>query len=293
MRKQFGVRILSLFLLCGVFVGTAAAQEGSIYSFEGDAALVSKYIWRGQRLTNDWSFQPAMTMSIEGFSFNAWGTLDLKAVNPGDSLPLDTSVTGQNFQPGMDGLKGKFSEIDYTFSYERSFKDVTAGGGMILYTFPERSASLHSTTELYGTVSFDTVPLAPSATLYWDVDETTAAGGSHGVYFLAGASHTFPINHPVFTGLDLSGTISFVNGGFTKYYYSGLDDGGPHDASFTVSLPITINGNLSASPFVTYSGLLGSSIRKSQYQDPREAVRPTGATYADTVWGGASISLSF
>jgi hypothetical protein len=50
--------MLCFALLCG-FTGVAAAQdaEASIYSFSGDAAVVSKYVWRGQRLTNDWSLQ--------------------------------------------------------------------------------------------------------------------------------------------------------------------------------------------------------------------------------------------
>ena len=42
--------------------------------------MVSKYVGRGQRLTNDWSFQPSMTLGVEGFSFNAWGSMDLPSV---------------------------------------------------------------------------------------------------------------------------------------------------------------------------------------------------------------------
>ncbi|HEX4999466.1 MAG TPA: hypothetical protein VFY29_14655 [Terriglobia bacterium] len=286
MIRHFLSRTFLLLMVAGCFVGTAAAQEDSIYSFQGDAAVVSKYIWRGQRLTNDWSLQPAVTMGVGGFSFNAWGTIDLAAVNPGDSLPIGGM--------GADGLKGKFSEIDYTFSYEHAFESVTASGGAIFYTFPERSAALPSTTEVYGKVTLDSVPLTPFAALYVDVDQTNASStGSNGLYVQFGASHSLPLNNDIFESLDISGTISFVNGGFTKYYYGGLDDAGPHDSSFTVALPIKISDNWSATGFVTYSALLGNSIRQSQYQDPRVATKPTGASYADTVWGGFSVSLSF
>ena len=135
---------------------------------------------------------------------------------------------------------------------------------------------------MYWSISFDSAPGGLSATIYVDIDETSSGGGDTGLYFLLGAGHSFAMNHDVFTGLDLSATVGFVNGGFTQFYY-GIDDGGPHDASITASVPIAINDNWSASAFLTYSGLLGDGIRASQFQDPREATRPTGASYADTV----------
>jgi hypothetical protein len=266
-------RTLGLLVMCGLLLGTAAAQEASLYSASADAALVSKYIWRGQRLTNDWSLQPAVAL-------NAWGNMDLTAVNdfnPGDPR----SGSG-------DGLKGKFTEIDYTVSYDYSFDTVSVGAGTIFYTFPERFAS---TTEIYGSISLDTLPLAPSATIYIDVDETSASGDT-GAYFLFGAGHSIALNHDIFSSLDLSGSLGFANAGFTDFYY-GVDEAGAHDASITASLPININDNWSAGVWVTYSGLMGSEKRAAQFQDPREPVRPTGATYADTVWGGFSLNLSF
>jgi hypothetical protein len=179
-------RTLGLLVMCGLLLGTAAAQEASLYSASADAALVSKYIWRGQRLTNDWSLQPAVTLGVGGLALNAWGNMDLTAVNdfnPGDPR----SGSG-------DGLKGKFTEIDYTVSYDYSFDTVSVGAGTIFYTFPERFAS---TTEIYGSISLDTLPLAPSATIYIDVDETSASGDT-GAYFLFGAGHSIALNHDIF-----------------------------------------------------------------------------------------------
>ena len=281
MKTRIWTRTLGLLVLCGCVLGTATAQETSIYSASGDVALVSKYLWRGQRLTNDWSVQPSVTLGIEGFAFNAWATMDMTAVNNYNA--------GDPRAASGDGLQGHFTEIDYTFSYDYSFDTVSVGAGTIFYTFPDRFAT---TTELYGTVSFDTVPLAPNATIYIDVDETSAGGGDTGAYFLLGAGHSFSIDNDVISSFDLSGTFAFANGGFTGFYY-GIDEAGPHDASLTASVPINISDNWSAGAFVTYSGLLGDAIRASQFQDPREPARPTGATLADTVWGGFSLSLSF
>ena len=104
MNSKIVIATLVLVLVIGSFVGTAAAQE---YSFGGDLAVVSKYIWRGQRLTNDWSMQPSMTMAIDGFSFNVWGTMDLMAVNEGTGRLLineNPATTGS----GNNGLQGDF-----------------------------------------------------------------------------------------------------------------------------------------------------------------------------------------
>ncbi len=281
MKAKFVLGIFGLFLLLGSFTGMAVAQDTN-FSAAGDVAVVSKYIWRGQRLTNDGSLQPSMTLGVGGLAFNAWGTVDLTAVNPGDALTI---------MPG-NGLKGKFSEVDYTFSYDRSFSGVSVGTGIIFYTFPERGFSLATTTEIYGSISVDNAPLAPSFTLYVDVDETNAGDGSAGLYFNIAAGHSFGFNNDVFTGLDMGASVAFANGGFTNFYY-GIGAGGAHDASFSINLPMAINDSWSAGAFVTYSGLLGEGIRGAQFGDPRVTSPAGGASYADTVWGGLSLSLSF
>ena len=278
--------------MAACFMTAALAQDASaqsIYSFSGDAGLVSKYVWRGQRLTDDWSLQPSVTVGAGGFSFNVWGTIDLTAVNEGDVLFLPNNPE----TPGASGLKGKFTEVDYTFSFAHSFENVSIDVGTIFYSFPERSASLATTTEIYGGLSFDSVPLAPSATLYVDVDET-GNSGSTGVYFLLGAGHSIPFAHSVFPGVDLSASLAFANGGFTDFYYDN-SMGGAHDVNLTVSLPINLNDNWSASAFFAYSGLL-RQIRDFQYQSPRDIYSGTPGNprdLADTFVGGMTLSLAF
>jgi len=286
-------RMIGLWVVLACAVGTSTAQDVDSFplSFSGDAALVSKYIWRGQRLTNDWSLQPAMTLGVGNFSFNVWGNMDLAAVNPGDTsfIPEDPSAPAGSHS----GLKGKFSEVDYTFSYAQSIEDISIDVGTIFYTFPERSRDLASTTEIYGGVAFDAVPLAPAFTLYIDVDETGNSGDT-GIYFLLSAGHSLPSDHPVFTGLDISGSISFVNEGFGQFYY-GAAETGAHDANITFSVPIVLGENVSAGAFLSYSALL-VGFRDFQFQDPRDVFLGSAgspASYADTVWGGITLNLSF
>ena len=289
MKSKIPVLIAGLIAVWGGFAGTARAQ----YSAGVDTAFVSKYIWRGQRLTNDLSFQPSLTVGAGGFAFNAWGTMDLTVVNPADgiTIPEDpAAIPGDN----DNGLRGQFSEVDYTFSYDHSFENVSLGTGVIFYTFPQRSSSFATTEEIYGSISFDSAPLAPSATLYIDIDETRAGGGNAGIYFLLAAGHSIPTGSDVVTSLDLSASISFANSGFGSFYY-GLEHSGAHDFNFTASVPITISDNWSFSTFITYSALLGD-YRDGAFSDPRtDFLGTSGApsSFANTVWGGITMSLAF
>jgi hypothetical protein len=291
MLKKSRLYLVSAFLFLSSLGATPAAMaQESIYSFSGDVALASKYIWRGQRLTNDWSLQPAATVGIGDFSFNAWGTLDLAAVNEGDALPIPENPAAPE---DANGLNGKFSEIDYTFSYAPSFESVELDFGAIIYTFPERSASLPQTTELYGGVTFGDFMLAPSAKLYIDVDET-GDNGSTGMYFLLSAGHSIPLENERVSGVDLSVWITLVNSGFGEYYY-GESESGFHDFNFTFGVPIALNDAWSMSGFVSYSALLGG-FRDLQYLDPREVYQGTAGEpkdSADTFWGGITLSLAF
>ena len=244
MKRKIAICSLGFLLLFRGFLGSATAQD-STFSASGDAVVVSRYVWRGQRLTNDWSFQPSITLGVGGFSFNAWGSMDLTAVNEGPGLLIPENPLSDP-SDNNEGLRGQFSEIDYTISYAHSFEHVSIDFGSLFYTFPPRSASLAATTEVYGGVSFDSAPGAPSATVYVDVDEAIADGGDPGVYVMIGAEQRIPFGHPNFAGLDLSGSIGFVNRGFTQFYY-GIEESGLHDGSFTLSLPVIFNDNWSFS----------------------------------------------
>ena len=289
LNSRFLSNILLLILL-GCFMPIAVAQDSddSIFSFAGDTAVVSKYIWRGQRLTDDWSHQTGGTVGIGGFSFNVWGNMDLTAVNEGDALKLVN-----NYSDG--GLKGRFTEVDYTFSYSHSLEGspFALDTGAIIYTFPGREASLATTTEIYGSVSADSFG-SPSATIYIDVDESGRGSGTNGIYFLLAAGHSIESSHPNFTGVDFSASVSMVNGGFGNFYY-GADKSGAHDINIGFSVPITINDNWSAGFFVSHSRLLGT-FESYQFVDPRLTYKGTAGTpasYAGTTVGGFTLSLGF
>ncbi|HUV13392.1 MAG TPA: hypothetical protein VMY18_07090, partial [Acidobacteriota bacterium] len=73
------------------------------------------------------------------------------------------------------------------------------------------------------------------------------------------------------------------------------DQAGFHDVNLTFSIPISLSEHWSAGAFISYSALLGD-FRDDQYRDQRQVYLGTAgnpATFADTIWGGVSVSLAF
>jgi hypothetical protein len=261
----------------------------SDYGFTFETGLVSKFMWRGQRLSDGWVLQPAATVTAKGFSFNMWTNFELQAVNEGDTCLL--RLNPDALAGGSNGLQGKFSEVDFTLSYAREYKGVSFEGGAIIYTLPYNRISTPTTTELYGSVSFDSAPLSPGVALYVDVDETRELGKT-GAYLELSAGHSFEFSGERIKSIDLSGTLGIGNSGFANYCYE-FPESGAHDASFTIGLPIDIGKGWSTNLFLSYSALLGK-YRDYQYVNLPDLYRGTAGdprSYADTVWGGIVFTL--
>ena len=255
------------------------------YSFASEASLMSKFMWRGQRLTDGWVLQPGATLTVKGFSVNVWTNLELQAVNEGDTCLLQLNPEAP-CGGGPNGLQGKFSEVDFTLSYAREYKGASFEGGAIIYTLPYNRTSCPATTELYGSVAFDSVPLAPGFALYVDVDESRALGKT-GAYFELSAGHSFELSGERVKSVDLAATLGFANAGFANYCYE-FPEAGAHDVSFSVGLPIEIGKGWSTNLTLGFSALLGK-YRDYQYVNLADLYRGTAGdprSYADTVWGG-------
>jgi hypothetical protein len=64
----------ALFCIIAIaFAATANAQE-TLNSFNVSADLVSRYLWRGQQLSNAPAFQPTLSYTTEGLTLSAWGS---------------------------------------------------------------------------------------------------------------------------------------------------------------------------------------------------------------------------
>ncbi len=95
---NFKKNILALFVL---FAGISFAQDLSV---SAGADIVSRYIWRGLNVNDAINIQPALSLSVSGFSVGFWGSYSL-ANNSSEQIygqELDTWISySYAFKNGM------------------------------------------------------------------------------------------------------------------------------------------------------------------------------------------------
>ena len=191
-----------------------------------DLALMSKYVWRGQLLTDDAVLQPAIGGNWLGFGLGIWGNVDLTDVN---------------------GNKTEFNEIDYTLKYGLTLIIVELEGGIDHYTFPNTRFS--STTELHLGAAAK-ILLSPRLYIYRDVDEIK------GTYVEAGISHT--VSKYDKAELELSADLGWGSAGYDRGYFA-VDDAGFNNFAIAAELPWRPIPLLTITPSAAYTTLLGES----------------------------------
>ena len=236
-------------------VGTDA-EKGFPVGVKIGADAVSKYVWRGQLLTDDPVFQPTATLSYKGLSFNVWGSLDMTDIHE------------------TDGHDWRLQEVDYTLAYAYSpVAGLDLQAGAIGYTFP--GTAYPSTTEIFGSVALSKLPLTPTLAVYRDIDE------ADGWYANLGLSHTFAFTEKL--GLTLGTGLGWGDADYHAYYF-GSEKAAFSDLLLSSSLNYAVNEHLSLSLYLKFSEMLDA--------DTRHAAR---AAYgdADVVFGGVSATVTF
>jgi len=206
------------------FTPLAAHAEGAVGKGSFSTAFASRYVWRGQTLSQGFVAQPTVGITLGGFSANLWSNVDL------DSGEVDD-----------DGIV--MNETDLTLNYTMPVGPVSLTGGFIHYDFDGSD-----TQEIYLTAVVATL-LNPTLSLYYDIDD-----GKGGFAVLA-LSQAFPVG-PV--SLTAGGSVGFNlgdkamgledDGDFTGLYYGEL--------SLATSIPIF--PHVSLDPRIAYSTALGS-----------------------------------
>ena len=261
MKKTKCLMVGLIVLLCGT---GAALAEGEIeisqdkIEFELTTDFFSKYIWRGQKLNDDYVFQTGLSTGYKGFTVAAWGNMDL-------------TDYGNN--------KGEFTEWDYSLDYSNSIGENGKLGysvGIINYHFP---SIVGDTTEVYWGLSLD-VFLNPSVTVYHDIDTVK------GMYVNFGISHSIEdfikLTDSLSANLDLSASIGWGNSSYNRAYW-GVDNSKLNDIAFTVALPVELGGGWTVTPSFNFVTLVSSDIRDSD----------AFSTDSDYFFTGVSISKSF
>ena len=206
--------------------------EGKV-SFGVSADVMSKYVWRGQNLVDDWVLQPGAYVSYNNVTASFWGNLDL---------------TDEN------GYKGEFSEVDLTLDYSAQIPGVdilSYSLGFINYDFPI-NGGFDDTWEIYWGFGFD-IPASPSVTVYHDVDEAA------GTYVSFGISHSIDNLTNFGLGVDLSASIGWGSSGYNKTYW-GPDKSELNDLVLSAAFPFEVAG-FSVTPSMNYITIVGDDIR--------------------------------
>ena len=225
--RGFGFIALMSMLVSAVTLAlapVAAKAEGTVGKGSFSAALASRYVWRGQTLSEGLVIQPSVGFALGGFSANLWSNVDL-----------------DNDEEDDDGIV--LNETDLTLSYSLPIGPVNATAGFIHYDFDGAD-----TQELYLTCALATL-LNPTLSLYYDIDE------GDGGFAVLGVSHAFPVG-PV--SLTAGGSLGFNLGDkamglnedgedFTGLYYG--------EVSLATSIPLF--KNVSLDPRIAYSTALG------------------------------------
>jgi len=254
----------ALFGLCLFFMASKEIVFADrAIEFEITADYFSKYIWRGQNISDDPVFQPGISATHGNLTAGIWGNLDTTNIN-------DRS--------------GDFSELDLSLDYSGDLpgtKGVGYSVGLIYYDFPGAAADgtrVPDTTELYWGLNFD-FPLSPSITVYHDVDE------AEGAYALLAVSHSIEEimklgpNTPV--ALEIGTSLGWGSGSYNKYYW-GTDQSKLNDLAFSVAFPFGIKG-WTVTPSLNYVTLVSDDIRDTD----------TYGTDSDFFFAGVGISREF
>lgn len=226
-RRQGVLGALAVLVLsygrCGMAQETDATFQVTVTS-----DFLSKYVWRGQNITDDWVFQPGVSATWGDVTFGYWGSLDL------------TNDNGEN---------GEFIEHDWYAGYSMQINEVVGlSMGAIYYYFP----SLGDTTELYWGLSLD-VPASPSLTVYHDVDAVD------GAYAALSVHHNIEKFGDLPFGIDLAANLGWGSSNYNKTHW-GVEGGELNDLTLTAGFPFDIAG-ISVTPRITCITLLGGDIR--------------------------------
>jgi hypothetical protein len=245
--------------------------EDSAFSLTTSASFMSKYVWRGQLLNDDYVFQPSAAIGYGNLTASWWGNVDM---------------TEYHKDAGGNDNQWEFTEHDWTIGYANTIPGIDLlkySVGAIYYYFPSLTDD-GDTVEAYAGLGLD-VPLSPTVTIYRDIDEgdcTYAAFSvSHSIESLFELAPDMPV------GMTASASVGWGNKAYNKFYWSGLDDSALNDLTMSVGFPIPVMG-WTLTPSVNYVTLLDSDVRAA------DSYRTySGNNDSDYVFTGITLSRTF
>ena len=271
--KKFIVVFMGSLMICSTVLADAnsiaPAEDKIAFTLEGD--FYTKYVWRGQLVSNGAVFQPSIGASYKGWTANIWGNVDMT-----------------NYSNGPYGdQSGEFTEYDLTLDYSNKLSPDSKVGysvGVIHYHFP--SFSNTDTTEIYWGFNFD-VPLSPAIKVYHGL------GNENGIYANFSIGHTYEkvlkFTEDCYCGLQWGIALGAGNSTYNRDFWIKKSDGTQvsgmrlNDLAFTLGLPICFPGGWTVKPSISYVTLVDGAIRSAD----------TYAKSSDYLFTGVSIIKTF
>ncbi len=215
----------------------------------------TKYIWRGQNLTNGAVWQPYVAISKSGFTGSVWGNLDMTKTN---------------------NHAGEFTEFDYSLDYSGNMPNISwlnYSAGVIHYEFP--GTVFHPTTEVYGGLGLNTF-LLPVIKAYRDVGEID------GTYIQLSIGHivekVVEWKDDCYCSAQFGMSFGYGDSQYNKGYFDA-EGGGMNDWTMSFALPVCM-GSWTFKPSINYSMMLDDNVRDN-------------TLHSDNIWTGISITRYF
>jgi uncharacterized protein (TIGR02001 family) len=214
-----------------VTAGSAFAEEKAI-QVDTEIGVLSHYVWRGMVLDERATAQGNVTFSHEsGFFADVWFNT---------ALSESSDITGE----------AELNEVDYTFGYASTFKNIDYSAGAIVYAFPNDS-DLDSTYELFVTAAVNDLIVTPYFELYTDINE------ANGVYAKLGVEDDIEISDAV--TVTFGASMGYGSDQFNEYYF-GDEDSALLDGSIYAKGSYALSEQAALSCMISFSKLVDGGV---------------------------------
>jgi uncharacterized protein (TIGR02001 family) len=242
---------LALLTLVAVYSLPMRAQENEVEL----ATFMSRYMWRGIRLSDGPVYQASVTTTAKGFFLNVWGNVDFN--------------------------QKKLNETDLTISYSREIGKLTFESGLIHYGIFEDADN----DEIYSGILLSNHPLQPSIQVNFDVRQ------GKGAYIQGSVGHTFALRPH--WDLQLTANLGIVlRDGYLGVRDDGREFSGLHNGEVNAALPIEVSKHwvlrFQIGVTTPLSKDARQAIRNASLWDSA-----SGSFNGTTVYGGGTLSYSF
>lgn len=204
---------------------------------EVETKFTSAYMWRGQVLNDEYTFQPSVTVKAHDLSFYVWGTWDM------------TDVTNSSERTRMDAT------LDLTRSMGKHIMSL----GLTAFVYHDAPSHLSKDTfETYIGYALNVLFL-PSLTVYFDFGEID------GLYASFALAHSFELVDNVLA-LDIKTTVSGGDEDFNTFSFAPTGEklgSSLVDLTAMASFPFTLgkSGHVGITPSLKYMTLLDSELK--------------------------------